>query len=258
MIKKVIDKLMFKSYHFLSEENLINKIFNKKGIIVLMYHSITKQKSFYPYAINEKTFQQQMDFLSQYCDVISIDEMYNILLDNKDFRYKRPKTVITFDDGYRNNYSIAYPVLKKFNLPFTIFLTTDFIEKENKSFMSWEDIKKLQGEYEKVNFGSHSVNHFNLTSLENEDKYKEIVDSKKIIEDKIGKNVDYFAYPSGGYDKYCLKIVEENYKLGFKDRMNVNNSLKAAIGRVSIDKRHIDFKSFLIELAFNNFILGDK
>jgi len=258
MIKKVIDKLMFKSYHFLSEENLINKIFNKKGIIVLMYHSITKQKSFYPYAINEKTFQQQMDFLSQYCDVISIDEMYNILLDNKDFRYKRPKTVITFDDGYRNNYSIAYPILKKFNLPFTIFLTTDFIEKENKSFMSWEDIKKLQGEYEKVNFGSHSVNHFNLTSLENEDKYKEIVDSKKIIEDKIGKNVDYFAYPSGGYDKYCLKIVEENYKLGFKDRMNVNNSLKAAIGRVSIDKRHIDFKSFLIELAFNNFILGDK
>ena len=78
----------------------------------------------------------------------------------------------------------------------------------------------------------------------------QIVESANELEKKVGQPIKYFAYPGGGYDDVCLEIVEEYYTLGFKDRTNEGNDLdKRKVGRVSIDTKHNNFKSFLIELS---------
>jgi len=162
--------------------------------------------------------------------------------------------VITFDDGFQNNFNIAYPILKQYIMPFTIFLTSDFIENNNYTFMSWKDVSVLNND-PLVTLGAHSKSHANLMSLAKKDKEPEIKGSKEIIESNINNDVKYFAYPSGGYDQQCLDLVEKNYTLGFKDRTNNQNDKDPRkVARVSIDSRHNIYKTFLTELIINSYL----
>ena len=107
-------------------------------------------------------------------------------------------TVITFDDGYHDFYTNAWPVLSEFEYPATVFLTTAFIDDIGRSFkgrpcLTWNQIRELHERG--VSFGSHTVNHLQLHDLKWSKIGLEIEDSKKAIEDKIGEPVKEFSYP---------------------------------------------------------------
>jgi len=139
-------------------------------------------------------------------------------------------------------------------MPFTIFLTTQFISSKNSTFMSWDQILEFNSE-PLVTFGAHSKSHASLKALTNQDKIDEIIGSKKLIEEKLQEQVKYFAYPGGGFDNICLETVKDNYRLGFKDRTNGDDDLdKRKVARLSIDSRHNRLKNFLIELANAKFL----
>jgi peptidoglycan/xylan/chitin deacetylase (PgdA/CDA1 family) len=147
-------------------------------------------------------------------------------------------------------------VLEEHNLPYTIFLTTNFITQDNTTFMSWGHVKELaRGNL--ASLGAHCKNHVNLRALEIDDKVLEIMRSKTMIEEQTGKVVNTCAYPGGGYDEQSLDVVSKNFLLGFKDRYSDNDEDRRKIARISIDSRHNNFRSFLVELARTPF-LGAK
>lgn len=120
---------------------------------------------------------------------------------------------ITLDDGYKDNFDIALPILRKHNVPATVFVVTDSIGKPQR--LSWAHISLMHGNG--VAFGSHTVHHYDLTTLKEVDLDYELRESKRVLELKLEEPVDDIAYPSGKYD---ARVVERariaGYTAGWK------------------------------------------
>lgn len=185
----------------------------KYTVPILMYHSIGYEKdSFY---VNPENFTKQMEYIKKNgYEVMTLDELVKAIRDKKPF--KKNKVVITFDDGYRDNFQYAYPVLKRLGFSATIFLVTDFISGTfavtGKGFLSWDEVMTMSKE--RVSFGGHTKTHLYLGSIKDEKAaFEEIAESKKAIERKISMPVDYFCYPSGGF---CQRAKELVAQAGYK------------------------------------------
>jgi len=207
-------------------------------------------------------------FMEHHYDIVSPDEVYEILLERK----KQNRFVcFTFDDGYADTFTLAYPIFKKWNAPFTIYVSTDFPDKNallwwyalealvlredritfthhNERFvfpagspaqkdaafhvlrrmiiresdenlgqllkdlfgsfgvdsreyserlsLNWDQIEEMSGD-PLVTIGAHTVHHYALTKLKEEQVRDEIERSRQIIESRIGKSVEHFSYPFG-------------------------------------------------------------
>ena len=187
---------------------------DKNSVIILAYHEICdlpKQiKCLHPYNVTPSAFNAQMEFLySNNYSVMRLEEYISSLTQNRELPHK--SVVITFDDGYRNSYTNAFPVLKRFNFPATMFLATDYIGK-NEVFpwfrdlcgsdtwvrgnwlpLSWEEIIEMS--QDGVTFGSHTCSHTNVRQMRKRTFEEEIERSKDIIERKIDKQINLFSYP---------------------------------------------------------------
>tara|TARA_B100000029_G_C17558706_1_gene952550 strand:- start:316 stop:1083 length:768 start_codon:yes stop_codon:yes gene_type:complete len=233
-----------------SKALLEKKIQKKKGVIILMYHSVTNSYKEYPYSIDKNNFEIQMRFLKNNYSFFDINNLFdNLNMNNND----RPKVCITFDDGFKDNISIVYPILKEYDIPFTIFLTTDFIKSSNKTFLDWEEIKRFSDD-PLITFGAHSVLHANFTSLDINDVKNELINSKKDIEQQINKPIDYCAYPYGGYNQKIKSLTKTLFKGALIDRQpNIKYDMYS-IPRISIDKNNEDYKNFLLTLILSKYI----
>ncbi len=120
--------------------------------------------------------------------------------------------LITFDDGLADLYTIAYPYLKKHNIPFTAFIATDFLDKEG--YITTEQLKTLASD-ELVTIGAHGVTHTPLPKLSKEGQEYELRTSKEILEKIIDNDVTIFAYPYGQKNKDTLKLISKIYKYAF-------------------------------------------
>ena len=126
------------------------------------------------------------------------------------------RVVITFDDGYESVYKFAFPILQKYGFVASVFIITGYVGKFNdwdvtwgKRFrhLSWEQIEELAKHG--FSFGSHTVSHPDLTKLDKKSLQFELSYSKKTLEDKIGKRVDFLSYPFGRYDFSVQRIAQE-------------------------------------------------
>lgn len=222
----------------------------KKGVIFLMYHHIIPDgiKSDYPYTVTVRHFEEQMRYLKEKFNILHADDLIErIKTENIDDL----NIGITFDDGYKTNYSLAYPILKEYNIPATFFVTTNFIGKEYETFLNWHEIKEMAS-CELITFGSHCCWHFNLHALTRADVIKEIKQSKLILEDKLGKRIDYLSYPGGNHNEDIMKIAKNSgYKAAFKDRVvpKKENNNPYALGRISIEKANESMSDFIATLA---------
>lgn len=184
----------------------------KYNVPILMYHSINPASN--PYMelliVSPKIFERQMRFLKEHnYNVISLNEVAAMIKNKKKIP---PKTIaITFDDGYKDNYIYAFPILKKYNLPATIFIIVNEVGRPDR--LSWDDIATMQA-CGLITFGSHTLTHPYLpdTGLERVIE-KELRDSKKILEEKLGEKVDIFCYPGGRFNP---KIKEATIAAGYQ------------------------------------------
>lgn len=118
---------------------------------------------------------------------------------------------VTFDDGLKDVYEIAYPFLKERSIPFTVFIATDFLDMPG--YITTENLKEMSSD-NLVTIGSHGVTHKNLNTLSDLQKKSELTESKIIIEKIIGKPINSFAFSHGQYDKNTIKQMSI-YSYGF-------------------------------------------
>jgi len=216
---------------------IISKYLKLKGCAtILCYHSISDDGHLF--SVTKKDFELQIKEILKSKHIVSLENLFNIEND-----HINNKIVITFDDGYENIFTSAYPILKKYGLQACVFIST-FINKKGKSnyfsgkrLMNLEQIKKLVKEGWEI--GYHTNSHIDLRHLDKRTLVNEIVNNKQIFEKDLGSKIIYFAYPYGLYNKETVDTVEKaGYKLAFTAdgcKVNYYNSL-FRIGRVLIDK----------------------
>jgi len=187
----------------------------QNGVRILMYHSITTElvKDSDEMTVPKELFEKQMKFLNiNKFNVVSLNKAVSYL-NGKNIIPKKTVAIV-FDDGFYDNYDNALPVLKTYNIPATFFLVDNFLDGKKKlngysenAFLSLDEIKMFDSNL--FSFGSHTLSHPKLTSLNKERQIHEISESKLKLQNKIGKPVDSFAYPFGAYDSFDNNI--KNY-----------------------------------------------
>ncbi len=115
--------------------------------------------------------------------------------------------VLSFDDGYKDAYTVAFPLLKKYGFTGTFFIFSKPIDEENRDYLSWRDVELMSAAG--MEFGSHSYSHPDLRGKPADFLTREIVSSKAAIEAHIQQPVRLFCYPSGGYDRKVVAAVRD-------------------------------------------------
>ena len=195
------------------------------GKRILMYHSIADQSQKIlkdKFTIGEELFYSHMKAAKE----IFSKNIENLEGTKKTDSFPTKILNITFDDGYKDNLTIVAPIMDELQLPFSVFITTDYLKKQLKYFLNAEELKELSS-LPNVSIGSHAKSHVNLTQLSKNEIINEIRDSKSIIEDLIGKEVKMFSYPHGGVNKEIRDLVEDSgYKIAANSRFDTNKDIK--------------------------------
>ncbi|MDP4093313.1 MAG: polysaccharide deacetylase family protein [Bacillota bacterium] len=205
------------------------------GVPVLYYHAVDDiingvEELF----VSPAEFEQQMKYLKDNnYTVISFDELP--MAD----KYKNP-VIITFDDGYEDNYTNAYPILKEFNFKATIFLCTNVIDKPQ--YLKKDQISNMS---DLISIQSHTISHTKLSTLKIGDLDKELEGSQKILTDLTGKPVNVIAYPFGDYNKTVLQETKKyySYAVTIDKGFYYKNNDRYQIKRIYVP-RELDIKGF--------------
>lgn len=281
---------------------LLFRYLNRRKIAILMYHGVADKQIINWTQVPAHEFERQMKYIRRRCNPVALKRGVEILEKNSD--KDNHSIVVTFDDGFKNNYTCAYPIMKTFNIPSTVFLTTSFVDKDPRyGRILWTDyissilqstaknhldltdfglgridlsdslkryhakgqicfeLKKL--DYEEKNriidqigrrldsgvseydynifrsldwddvdilskeglmeFGAHTVNHEILPRLPHDVMEREILDSKRIIEDRTGKPVTAFAYPNGSFNGEVKGSVSSHYDCAVTSAEGLNH-----------------------------------
>ncbi|WP_312521897.1 polysaccharide deacetylase family protein [Anaerospora sp.] len=222
------------------------------GIPVLNYHQVEDNAN-NPLALSVKNFDRQMAYLADKgYTAITADQLFAYLYQKGSLP---PKPVlITFDDGYADNYTNAYPIMKKYGFTAIIFLITDVVGHDSW-YMNWDQVKEMR--QSGFQFGSHTLSHVPLAEVSPEEAKHQLVKSKEGIEWRLGDPVHYLAYPGGSYNQQVKDAVTAaGYKAAFTvDFGRVNhNSDPLELERVPILKSRGTFVDFYLRLNFTKMI----
>lgn len=192
-------------------------LYNNYVIPVAMYHSVDPNaKSENRLAVKADAFERQMRYLrdNNYV-IINLKKLSEIV--NYKVKVNRKTIAITFDDGFKDNYTHAFPILKKYGIPATIFLIVEEIGSPDR--LNWEEIIEMQNSG-LVTFGSHTLGGDALTKVDNEQELRrQIFDSKRILEERLGREVYAFSYPIGAFDDKIRSLVKDaGYKVAVVTR----------------------------------------
>ena len=223
------------SLYFARPLQRIRRDGREKAVPVLMYHSISElpERTCHPYyetCTSPRVFEEHMKCLSENgYSTITLNEL-PVLMGNG-MGTSRP-VVITFDDGYRDFLIHAFPILEKYGFNATVFLVTGMMGSRSsyfagKDILDWEDVRGLRKRG--IIFGSHTVNHLKLKTLQPTKMEAEIADSKNEIESRLGETVEAFSYPYAfpeGKSDFLWKYF------GVLERCGYRAGVTTVIGRV--------------------------
>jgi peptidoglycan/xylan/chitin deacetylase (PgdA/CDA1 family) len=187
---------------------------------ILLYHEIVAGEPREIHAVAASSFAAQMAWLCQAgYRVVALEDW---LTTGQGATLPRNIVAITFDDGYRDNYTAAWPVLQEHGFPATIFLVTGSVGGTSRwregslgraPMLTWAQVREMARSG--VAFGAHTVTHPRLTSLDLESAGRELADSRDQIEQVLGRPVLSVAYPYSQVDPQIRALADRcGYRLG--------------------------------------------
>ena len=224
-----------------------------------MYHRFNETK--YPSTnIQLEIFKEQLKIIEdEGIKFIHPKEFEQSLVEKK----KERKILFTVDDGLLSFYKNAWPILKKKQIPFILFVNTREVGAFN--YMNWDQIRELYKE-DFVEIGNHSHSHEYLVDESREVIENDILKSIKIFEEKLGKNSDFFSYPFGEYSSEFKNLIKS---LGFKYAFGQHSGVidetkdKFELPRFPINEKYGEIKRFktlmkTLPLKFESITPEDK
>jgi peptidoglycan/xylan/chitin deacetylase (PgdA/CDA1 family) len=223
-----------------------------RSIPILLYHKVGSDNDCL--TVSPERFAKDMEYLAQNgYNTLSLNDIRS-RLNNEDAKMPAKPVLITFDDGYLDNYTNAFPILEKYNLKASFYIITGMIGQANR--VTTAQIKEMDAAG--MGIGSHTVSHRALGELKPEEAVDELSNSKAALEQMLGKNIDFIAYPCGSYHQDTLSLVRKaGYTGGFSVRQG--NALfkdTLAIRRIPIFSYDRSISYIMLKKGFLTHITG--
>lgn len=191
---------------------------DNRGIPVLYYHSVRESVD-NEVIIAPEMLRTQLKYIrDQGYVTLTLNQLKDYILNNSPIPDK--SILITFDDGYMDNYDNAFPILKDLNMVATIFCITSNLD--GSYYLSKEAINEMSNYG--IDIESHTVNHPKLNEMTYDEQLAELIDSKKTLESITGKKIDSIAYPFGDFNDISIKAAQDaGYTLGFTTKKGLSD-----------------------------------
>jgi peptidoglycan/xylan/chitin deacetylase (PgdA/CDA1 family) len=175
----------------------------RDSALVLAFHRVNDRSAGDGLTLSARDFDAYCRFLGDHLEVVHLKDIVENLEASKPLR---GQLAITFDDGYRDNFEEAAPILERYGLPATFFVTTDFIETETVApwdrdlseapgWMTWEQVRSLLRRGFAI--GAHTMSHIDLGQASANDARAQIAGSQDVLREQLDTQIDLFAYPFG-------------------------------------------------------------
>lgn len=188
-----------------------NEISRTVRVPILMYHYVSTppedaDKYRIDLSVEPALLRQQLTYLAE--NGFTAIDLYDLSLAISNKRALPDKPIIlTFDDGYIDNYENAYPLLEEFGFQGTFFVITDFVDQNHPAYMSWDMLRELHAAGHRIE--SHTLNHPDLSQMSREGMYGQIAGAQQAIAEQIGHTPRYLCYPGGRYDETTIEVLQE-------------------------------------------------
>lgn len=212
--------------------SMLSFIYKNEDISFIYYHDVVEDNGFRYQKIEISTFIEQMNYIYK--------NGFKTLLFrdlNNEHESGDRKVLISFDDGYRSNYEVVFPIMKRLKLKFNVFLEVGAIDKDPK-YLTWDMIRRMK--YSGlVDFGAHTYNHVDLRDIENNDMEIEIFKANEEISKNVEMSVEDFCFPFGAYNK---NIINYLVSLGVYKRLYTSDGIRKIVknnttiyGRIGVE-----------------------
>jgi len=186
---------------------------------VLVYHSISSPAEPLPgdIDISAQRFEQQLRWLDRWRRVVRLSETLTA-------RQDEHLTAITFDDGFRDNLTVALPLLEKFQLPITLFVAAGFVGEDG--YLSPEELREIS-QHPLVTIGAHGFRHLHFPQLSVAQARQELVESRRLLSSITGNTIRYMAWP---YGECSPRLEQLSQEAGYRAAWSVwkgNNGMHA-------------------------------
>ncbi len=222
-----------------AQENNVRYFSNDEGVLSIMYHRFDEFK--YP------STNISMDIFKEHVDLI-LDANLTFyhpkdFVDNFDIPKKEKKILLTVDDAFQSFYDNAWPYLKKNQIPFILFVSTEPVG--NNGYMNWDQIKEIESSEFGV-IGHHSHSHDYLIDKSEEVFLNDIKTSNLIFKEKLGYVPTLFSYPFGEYSGFMKDYISQNFKIAFGQHSGIIdvNKNKFELPRFPINEKYGEIKRF--------------
>lgn len=213
--------------------------------LVLMYHSVVPQFAGENYTVSTATVEKII--------VDLLTDGYSFAFEDAFFRCQPQSVILTFDDGFVNNYTEVFPLLKKYNVKASINMIADRISEPKGEYLNEEQILEMEASG-LVQFQSHTCTHRSLDRLTPEEVRYELAESKKKLETLLGRRVSVFAYPREDFTVEIAQMASEYYDLcyGWAGTMQIDQ--RYTLPRIEILEANSDYAfHVLYEYRIHNY-----
>lgn len=196
----------------------------RPGVVVLLYHRVGGGTSS-DVDLGAAVFERQMRYLRRSCLTVSLDEVAEIAHRRAARQANRDVVAVTFDDGYLDTYETAYPILRRFEIPATVYLPAGYVEaqrpfdfggfrqaavEQRPRPITWDMAADMMHSG-LVTFGAHTATHVDLSQTGAADTVRELEECDRLIERRLGTVPRHFAYPWGRSSPQTERLVAARY-----------------------------------------------